>query len=244
MEDHIIKLFCDFDSKNEFASGCNGPRLTWTLNSSEFSINENLSLDFPYKKDLSIDNSIEQIDEIYQKYGVIQMRKYKNEETLVLGCGNDPIFFESYECAYRKEYHDPMNKDKYFLKERIKHLHPDCYTVNPDIGMNPSIVGSFGINKMDFLPQNSFKKIIFEGFMIDCYVESHKLLTKNVCTIESIIYLLQDNGVVYLLTNDKKVLSECCRFYKKNQKLYSMDNQIVIESDNDYLQFYSVMQED
>lgn len=241
MNDHVIRLFCDFDSKNEFASGSNGPRLTWTMNPCKYSVNHNVSLDFPYKKDLLINNSKEVIDEIYQKYGVIQMRKYNNEDTLILGCGNDPIFFGSYQCSYRKEYHDPKNKDTYFLKERIKHLHSDCYTIDPDIGMNPSIVGSFGINKIDFLPPKIFKKIIFEGFLIEGYAEPYKNWNKNVCTIESILYLLQDNGVVYLLTDSVKLLFKYCKFYKKNGKLYSIDNKNVIDDDNDYLQFCSVM---
>lgn len=53
------------------------------------------------------------------------MRDCNNEKTLILGYKNSPFLFGTSKI------------DKKYNK---KHLHANCYTINPDIGMNPYII--------------------------------------------------------------------------------------------------------
>ena len=68
--------------------------------------------------------SIEKIKEIYQSHGVIQLREIKDCKKLLIGCGNSPI--HSY---------DDDERD---------HTHNGCITVNPEISVNPTIIGEIG----------------------------------------------------------------------------------------------------
>ena len=194
--DLVVNLFGKFDKVNEFASGSNGPRLVWTMNDSMTFRNKNTSLDFPYKKELDVTNDRETICTLFDKFKVIQLRNWKGEKKLILGCGNNPVFWGS--CALKAEYQDSADdNNKKWLKFGTKHQHRGCYTIDPDIGMNPSIVGQFGIRDMKpFLPKNHFKEIHFENFMLSTSDEAPEEKYKNVCTIDNLLYLLKEGGIV------------------------------------------------
>lgn len=168
---------------------------------------------FEQKKNLTIVNNVNLINSMYDEYGIIQMRPLNNETQLLLGCGNTPL------CD---------------IWSNEEHSHRKCYTIDPNIGMNPSIIGAFGINDMTFLPFEHFDTILFEGFMLECDNAKGKTRkTKNKRTIQDILYLLKENG---------KIKCEDARdfFVKKNNKLYhSSDDNIVISSDEDYSLFYN-----
>ena len=94
---------------------------------------------------LEIDLSWEQIEEIFNKYGIIQLRKIdENSHKLLLGCGNKPIndFFQT-----------------------RGHYHKGTTTVNPSLSMNPTIVASFGIDDLsNVLPSRQYDTLAFEYF--------------------------------------------------------------------------------
>ena len=111
----------------------------------------------------------------------IQLREIKSHEVdLVIGCGNNPTTV----C-----YHHPTHPDfiaiceEYFpsksyasiivnqhmndLKCGINHCHYGCVTINPDIEMNPTIIGHWAFEPMPFLPDNHFKNIQEEGILLN-----------------------------------------------------------------------------
>lgn len=154
----------------------------------------------PFKSELKINSDIQTIKNLYQKYKIIQLRKLTTETKLIIGCGNGPVFWGSLPILLKFQkilYGRVINKtgDKY----NSDHSHINCYTINPDIGMNPSVVGEFGISDFKFLPKNYFEEIIFEGFMLD--PESNKN------TIQTILYLLKPNGSVGQF---KKINNKLC----------------------------------
>lgn len=220
---YILELFGIFDLKNPLANGWDGSRMRWTLNDSHRQKNFHKSIDDIKNKELlKICNDFDTVKNIFENHCVIQMRKYKGEPTLILGCGNDPV-------------------DIYYKTEELNHQHENCYTIDHDIGMNPSIVGRFGIDDMKFLGKEIFDEIIFEGFKISCHYREGKkkrvIDTDNKCTIENILYLLKDNGnVIFRAENE-----EFGRLMKKNNKLH-FDDKIIISSDNpkEYLLFYRI----
>lgn len=220
----VIELFNDYDKNKEFASGSNGPRLLWTTNKSEYIENNNDDLNFDYAKFLSVNNNPNIIRDIYQKYKVIQMRQYLSENVLILGCGNSPIAFGS-----------TFVKNKY----KNKHLHTNCYTINPDLGMNPSIVGQFGVDDFTFLGESIFDEIIFEGFMMNAYIDKDNefVHTENINTISSIIFLLKENGVVKVNNGS----TDNAIFKKNNNCLQSIINNDFLlcdDSPKSYLAFF------
>ena len=66
--------------------------------------------------------SIDQIEKNFDKYGIIILRNVKYSSYLLLGCGNTPIM------GYDPKIHD----------------HVDYTTINPEITMNPTIIGALG----------------------------------------------------------------------------------------------------
>jgi len=110
----------------------------------------------------------------------IQLREIKPKEVeLVIGCGNNP----STVC-----YHHPMHSDfvnichecfpsinyaesiveQCFddLKKGKTHCHYGAITINPNIEMNPTIIGHWAFEPMPFLPDNYFKHIEEEGISL------------------------------------------------------------------------------
>jgi len=101
---------------------------------------------------------------------ISQIRKYKNESTLILGCGN-------------------MSNEQ--------DQHHGCYTIDPDIKRNPSLQAKFGIdNVKNYLPSQCFYDIIFEGFILEPYEWCRGFGTnKNI--IDTLYYLLKEGGFIY-----------------------------------------------
>jgi len=99
-------------------------------------------------------------------------RLYSNETILILGCGNQ--------------------------KNSRRHRHVGCFTIDPDATKTPSVVARFGIDSMSFLPRSTFHVIWFEGFLLEAFVDAatQTIVTDDVCTISSLLYLLKNDGVV------------------------------------------------
>lgn len=100
---------------------------------------------------LSIALPLEEIKNLYDKTGVIVLRPPHDEKKLLLFCGNNPI--EEVNTFGGKE----------------QHLHPDKYTIDPDILMNPSIIAFFGIQNQrlakvfDYFNTEKFEVLCDEG---------------------------------------------------------------------------------
>ena len=147
------------------------------------------------------------------------VRPYYQELTLVLGCGNmdiSPLF----QCCESSD----------------KHRHNESYTIDPDVERNPSAIGEFGIDSVAFLPPCSFDTILFEAFMINAFrePETNEIITDNVCTISSLIYLLKENGVVQVSTRKNTIVV----IRKQNRQLTSVDGGYVFCTEKDYLSFH------
>lgn len=124
-------------------------------------------------QNLHVTLPIEKIKEIFHKTGLIQLRDVAESDKLLLGCGNCPIV--------------PLLTKG--------HEHKGFITINPDISMNPTVVGAFGHNKglSQILPKEHFK---------DLYGEH-----------------------VTLATSADDLLKETFDSLKKGFKLLSIDNQ-------------------
>ena len=85
------------------------------------------------------------------------LRKYNGEKELILACGNNPTY----------SYLDPSSNSWKLFAEHYDqydyHDHSDAYTIDPDLAMNPSIVGLFGYETFKEIPDNSFEYIEMEG---------------------------------------------------------------------------------
>lgn len=173
------------------------------------------------------------------------IRKYKNEDTLIIGCGNSPT---------SEYYTDHM------------HVHNNCYTIDPNSEMNPSIIGRFGIQDMLFLGKGLFKEIVFEGFMLNCFkyrdqqVDEEKIKqgiifmheqflkdyhkykntdyieTDNICTINNCIALLQDKGVVSFSNDGDGIRNQ--KYIKKGHTLVNIEDPNISLDNDSPEQFY------
>lgn len=137
------------------------------------------------------------------------MRSYQNETVLVLGCGNR------------------MNSER--------HRHDDCFTIDPDATKTPSVVARFGMDDMSFLPCSTFEVIWFEGFLLDAFVDptTQTIITDDVCTISSLLYLLKNEGIVRV-SNQQRCIDVA---RKRDGKLQTLDG-LSFAADTDYLAFY------
>lgn len=110
----------------------------------------------------------------------IQLRPLTNKY-LLLGCGNNPTTV----C-----YHNPINmtewsdncmtcfKDmpewgKGLIEQQLRlnkygetHIHEGYDTIDPQVEMNPTIIGFFGDTKMPFIKDNSYDIIELEGICL------------------------------------------------------------------------------
>lgn len=133
------------------------------------------------------------IDESRRHDGVLMMRRYKGEKRLVVACGNGPLLFDDTDDL-------PMSNDEYYREYRENHLHIDEYTINILLGMNPSMIGSFGQTDLRLLlPQARFEEIEFEGG--GCKEEKW--------TISNLLWLLKEGG---------RVLLSGCKGHDENQE--------------------------
>ena len=110
---------------------------------------------------------------------------------ILLGCGNNPTsvcFHFPYQkdrfrrCCndFAKEmccddnYETPESWSKTIISQKEKeveknhiHLHEDYITIDPNIVMNPTVVGEFGEWCLPFLPNNYFECIHMEGISLE-----------------------------------------------------------------------------
>lgn len=110
------------------------------------------------QKYINVTIDMDKFNEYYTTSGCLPLREYNGEDTLVIGCGS-PINLQVLMNRYYKAKYTLQNK---WTTYGEKHQHTYHYTINPDIIMNPSVVGLFGYQKFANIPDNSFSKIIFE----------------------------------------------------------------------------------
>lgn len=94
---------------------------------------------------LDVNLSWNEIEDVFNKYGVIQLRKIDGDShKLLLGCGNYPI--------------DEGFRD-------WGHFHKGMTTINPEITKNPTIIAAFGIDDLtNLLPEKQYNTLVFEFF--------------------------------------------------------------------------------
>ena len=223
-----IRLFEKYNREAPWASGSTGPATVWLHKS---------MIKMPYIHALKVGSDTWSMRRVYTLYGVILLRHYNKERKLVIGCGNKPIYFGATPLRQRctKE-----RIPRYWRGYATAHSHEHCYTINPDIGMNPSIVGRFGIQDMTFLPSGAFRVIELEGFMTDVHIRNGRYVTDNVCTIRDILHLLSDGGVV---TSKRSSVSEAV-FIKRDGALVSIADPSIslhCDSPSQYHAFHECM---
>ena len=111
----------------------------------------------------------------------IQLRPLQKKK-LLLGCGNNPTTICYRSTTILKEWAaECMNAFKdnpewvirlisqYIndIKSNITHNHDEYDTIDPQIEMNPTIIGFFGEDKMPFLKDNFYEAIDSEGICLD-----------------------------------------------------------------------------
>ena len=154
----ILELFKRYDAMHPMASGTSGPKVMWV--DGAYADPAQL-VDF-----LGVTSTLDEMVDVWARNEAVLLRPYRQEKTLVVGCGNKPVAFscgliDERACALYPNYAMPIDIVDDF---RANHCHVGEYTWNPDIGMNPSVVGRFGdTDATAFLPAHCFTQIIFEG---------------------------------------------------------------------------------
>lgn len=140
--------------------------------------NLKISLDFDNTKiynglplfDLDIEYTIEQIKYYYDKYGIIVLRNPFASKKLLLGCGNKPLEHGNFDSGI--------------------HAHNGYITINPEITMNPTIIGAFGVDdgiKQLYLDIGfKFNEIIGEAVTI-YVVENSPVTEKLKLTLDTVM---------------------------------------------------------
>ena len=113
-------------------------------------------------------------NEIY----AIQLRPLK-KNMLLLGCGNNPTSICYREPTNMIEWEQSCRdyfKENSAWGERIiaqkydtikqTHIHEEYDTIDPNITMNPTVIGHFGNTEMPFLKSNSYTSIEQEGITL------------------------------------------------------------------------------
>lgn len=159
-----------------------------------------------------VTESIENIEKYYNLSGTIVLRPYDGEKKLILGCGN------------LHNYKIYQNNDDFYDDFISKHIHMNEYTINPDISMNPSIASEYGKKIFSSIPDNSFKEIIFEGFMANN-------IKKYPYYLSELDRLLKNNGKVLL---DIGIKRKKHLMYKLNGKLYQRDKVTPVNTIDDF----------
>ena len=110
---------------------------------------------------LDISLKLNEIENIFKMYNYVQLRPYKGEKILVIGCGNRRLDYlgNSLPTEFTNE-EEIKNKRLY----DINHSHYNEFTIDLTLVANPSIIGNFDENtKFETIPDNSFNLIYFEG---------------------------------------------------------------------------------
>ena len=117
---------------------------------------------YPWK-DLDVQLSIEEMESILEKTGVLQLRPIpENCRIAVIGCGNEPIASANGSALAAKDQHDPESE-----AYRRVHKHAGAVTINPHLAHNPTIVAFFGRQELPMLKSGELDLIVIEGTMID-----------------------------------------------------------------------------
>ena len=149
---------------------------------------------------LDIQCTILEMKKQFKNSNNFSLRKYNNEKTLVIGCGNHPRLF------YGKTWKEMERLHPSWYRER--HNHKNCCTIDPDIAVNPTVVGLFGVHEFPMFPDNAFKLIIFEGAPVDINLDNYKKeLNRLLATNGKVIKIPYDFPSIehfYLFNNSKQ----------------------------------------
>ena len=107
------------------------------------------------------------------------MRPYKNQKKWIVGCGKKPLI----NCG-GSPFADEQEEKEY----HSEHSHDDEYTIDPLHASNPDVIGAIQFNKLDFLAEESFDIIEFEGIVVNV----------TPVLIYNLVRLLKQNGIVTL----------------------------------------------
>lgn len=125
----------------------------------------------------------------------IQIRPLRNS-VLLLGCGNNPttkcyrsstsLIEWSNSCMMAFKDNPKwglglINQHILEIQNNVTHNHLGYDTIDPDISMNPSIIGFFGEDKMPFIKNKSYDSIDSEGITLEStkyYYEEYNRITK------------------------------------------------------------------
>ena len=135
-------------------------------------------LNLAFLRLLKTELPIDEIEKTFYKYGVIQLRPLKSE-MLLPGCGNLPLQIGNrpHDCSIGlrgfAEHQD------FFTSYQQKHSHEEFDTIDPDIRMNPTVVGFLGSDKVTafFLDQGKrYREIPYEDGDMNLEKVKEKLL--------------------------------------------------------------------
>lgn len=103
---------------------------------------------------LDISLPLDEMENVLNETGVLQLRSLdEDSKVLILGCGNCPI-------ANSGGY--PLQESEW-TKYRNRHKHFKAVTINPHLGFNPCLIGSFGAQQFPMLKTGQFELIVIEG---------------------------------------------------------------------------------
>lgn len=179
-----------------------------------------------------IDNNIDDFDEIYdkmdiwedmeyierknKKYGYIIVRKYKGENKLVIGCGNNPYFC----CGgYIIDDEKHLHHYQYF------HSHDNCYTIDPLFGKNASTMGYFGHQNFLHIPNRSFDIIHIEGINVEngpTFYNELKRLAKT-----GALLVFDEETFIEIDRNDTEIHNFIQQYYKQSIIKTKRENQLL-----------------
>jgi len=125
---------------------------------------------------LSVNTATEVQIEIFEKQDIVQLREFQGETVLLIGCGN-------------MRFRDSSRRLPSWQELVSRHRHPEAYSINEAILMNPSALGLFGLHSFAHLPDGHFKEIWFERECLEAFAD------KN-CIVSSALRLLRDGGCV------------------------------------------------
>ncbi|KGP62326.1 hypothetical protein EP47_01795 [Legionella norrlandica] len=193
----VLILYADFYKKNHV----NSHRYQRIYDrekreySKEFDINlycfnsilANLKIELPASK----------IKEIYEQFGVIQLREI-NKKSLILGCGSEPLIYGASTKGYKEE-----------------HAHQNQITMSPELNFNPTLVAYFqGSFKFE---SNFFNEIVFEGFF-------RRAIPDIIDDLNEVNRILAPEGKVSFTndklkkTYDKEQIDTIIRHYQEHEK--------------------------
>lgn len=104
---------------------------------------------------LQIETSLKEMKKYYQLCGIIQLRPYRGQNVLILGCGN----YRLNDGGGYSFLNTDTNKQEHYQF----HHHYDEYTVDIDLAANPSTLADLSQQSLCNVPDKSFQFIIVEG---------------------------------------------------------------------------------